>query len=500
MGLYDDLQAEAEGKPRSTVRIPNASKPIPQTAADRVKGFLEGVKDIGLPIALNAAQPLTAGYRDKIASWATGQPEEKVTEQVENYLGEKSNKVLNAAGHLAGGLVGDVGAGFMLKGGAKAAPQALGWADRPGFTGGGVSGGVIGGIGGVRDAWQDLISGDPERVKRGIGDTLVSTAGGMAGGAGAELVSPLLTWGGRVAKSRMTPMGKEELNDLNFRAAEARVKGYSPSLPEMMRLTGNPSLKHEVAPQLEGIMESGAKGQPGIRSSLPDKHTVARIDFDRPATGPQRAEWEARTTGPNNLYANAEEATREARRAQLAAERVHGDKPVYTKEPLPPSVEKLRGQVAKESREGMEGVPPRGTPERARSVVESAIARETDPRVAQQARDILADQNRRLADKAKADRNVIDMQRHLNAVEVNPAVDMSIPSMTVGLPGGNPLLRIGLDKIPGVQAANRRAAEMITTDPMRVAKRIGRGSAMTPFAAALAAQFGKGYSSLMFDD
>lgn len=497
MGLYTDMQAEVDGKPRpkpeATVRIPNESTPIPQSAGDRVKGFLTGIKDIGLPLAINAAQPLTLGYRDKLAAWVNDIPEDKMKESVENYMGAKSNKPLDAAGHFLGGLIGDVGAGLGLK---KVAPKVF---DKPGFTGGGITGLGTGAIGGVRDAWQDLSSGDPDRVKRGVGDTLISAAGGAAGGAGAELLSPLVTWGGRVAKSRMTPLGREELNDLNFRAADARSKGYNADLAEMMRLTMNPSLKHEVAPQLEGIRDVGAKGQPGMRGSLPEDHTVARLNFDRPTTGPQRAEWEARTQGPNNLYANAAEATREAQRAQLAATRVVGDKPVYSPTPLPPSVERLRTQVAKESREGMPGVPPQGTPERARSVVETAIGRETNPTAADQARDVLAGQNRRLADKARADRNVIDMQRHLDAVEVNPAADMARPAVTVGIPG-KPFLRVGLDKIPGVQAADRRVADMLTTDPMKVARRIGKGSAMTPFAAALAAQFGKGYSGLMLDD
>jgi hypothetical protein len=448
---------------------------------------------VTLPFALNAAQPLTAGYRDKIGSIVTGQPEEKVTEQVNNYLGEHSNKPLNAAGHITGGVVGDIVTGLLGRAGL---PSVFA---RPGISGGGISGGAVGAVGGVRDAWQDLKSGDPERVKQGLGDALISTAGGIGGGALSELVSPLVTWGGRVGKSRMTPLGREELNDLNFRAADAKSKGYNADLAELMRLTGNPSLKHEVAPQLEGIMASGAKGQPGIRGSLPDTHTVARIDLDRPASAPMRAEWEARTSSPNNFYAGAEEATREAKRAQLAADRVIGDKPVYSPEPLPPSVERLRTQVAKESREGMEGVPSPGTPERARSVVETAISRETDPLRQRQAREVLADQNRRLADKAKADNNVIDMQRHLDAMEVRPTADMTLPQFTIGLPG-KPFLRVGMDKLPFVQAADRRAAGMLSSNPMDAAKRIGRGSAYTPWAAALAAHAGKGWKDLVWQD
>src|SRR3954447_14807351 len=137
MGLYDDLQAEADGKPKSVVRVPNASTPIAQNAMDRVRGFLTGVKDVTLPFALNAAQPLTAGYRDKIGSMVTGQPEEKVTEQVNNYLGEHSNKPLNAAGHITGGVVGDVGTGLL---GRAALPSVFA---RPGIGGGGISGGAV---------------------------------------------------------------------------------------------------------------------------------------------------------------------------------------------------------------------------------------------------------------------------------------------------------------------------------------------------------------------
>jgi hypothetical protein len=508
MGAYDDILADATGKPRTTkssdttVGAPNPSKPMPKGPLDVLQAFGVGLKDIALPFAMQAAQPLTLGYRDKLAAWANDIPEDKKPEmqdKIDNYMSQHSNKVIDILGHTAGGLLGDVG---ISKGGAAVAPKVMG---RPGFTGGGISGGITGAIGGVRDAWQDYTSGDPERVKRAIGDTLVSTAGGMSGGAATELLSPLVTWGGRVARSRMTPFDQREMNDLAFRAAEARARGYNATLPETMRLSNDPLLRNEVAPRLEGIMESGAKGQPGIGSVPGGSRIGARADLDRPASGPLRAEFDTRTSGPNNFYASAEEATREAKRAQAAADRTYGyDKPIYTRDPLPPSVERLRNQVYKEGLEGPAGVPknldpvPQGAP-RSRAVIDEAINRETNPAVQRQARDVLADHHRRFAAEADAKNALDDFTRHRNAMENRPAVDMSPPQFTLGVPG-KPFLRVGVDQLPLVKGADRRAAEILAADPMRAARKIGRQSPFTPWATGTGAEALLRYKDLMSED
>lgn len=504
MGYFDDLQAEAEGKPRpksssseTTVSTPNPSKPMPKGPLDMLKAFGVGLRDMTLPTAMAAADTLTAGHRDEWAARLGGIPEDKIPEmkdKIDNYMTQHGNAITNILGHTLGGTVGDYG---VAKVGGAVAPGVMA---RPGFTGAGISGGITGLIGGVRDAWPDYASGEPERVKRAIGDTLISTAGGIGGGTASEVLSPLVTWGGRVARGRMTPLGQQEMNDVAYRIAEGRARGYNPTLPEAMRLSSDPLLRNELAPRLEGIATSGAKGQPGIGSVPGGNRIGARADLDRPATGPLRAEFDTRTSGQNNFYSSAEEATRDAKRTQLAADRTYGyDKPVYTTEPLPPSVEQLRNKVYKEGLESMPGVPPAGTPPRSRATIDEAIKRETDPAVQRQARDVLASHHRRFAEEGTAASTLDDFKRHLNAMENRPMVDMSPPQITLGLPG-KPFIRLGIDQIPFVKGADRRAADMLASDPMRAARQIGRQSPFTPWATGGGAEALLRYKDLMAED